>query len=68
MGQSNFHESEWRKSSYSISNGACIEVATKVTMVAIRDSLHAEKGVVYYPAANWRAFISMVKKDCSANG
>ena len=37
-------------------------------MVAVRDSLHADKGVVCYPAASWRAFISMIKKDCSAKG
>jgi Domain of unknown function (DUF397) len=67
-GQSHPDQNGWRKSSYSIAKGACVEVTTKVTMVAARDSLHADKGVVCYFAASWRTFVSMIKKDFSAKG
>ncbi|HEY2264932.1 MAG TPA: DUF397 domain-containing protein [Streptosporangiaceae bacterium] len=47
----------WRKSSYSTSNGGdCVEVATTSHMVAVRDSKDPAGAVVTVNLNSWRAF------------
>ncbi len=55
---------EWRKSSYSSQNGACVEVATNLPgTVAVRDSKAPAGPGLLIPAAEWRAFVRGLKAD-----
>lgn len=51
---------EWRKSSYSSSNGGdCIEVATGIPgLTPVRDSKDPHGPALLFPAAAWAAFVS----------
>ena len=52
----------WRKSSYSGSNGgACIEIGTAGSAVAIRDSTDQTGPQLAFPAATWKTFIERLK-------
>jgi Domain of unknown function (DUF397) len=55
-------ESGWRKSSYSLGNGECIEIAsTDVGVVMIRDSKNPDGATILCAPAEWRSFIFAVK-------
>jgi hypothetical protein len=51
----------WRKPSYSMSNGACVEAASDFAFVAVRDSADPGAAVVTYAAPAWNAFVTAVK-------
>lgn len=53
----------FRKSSYSQSEAACVEVADWSTGAAIRDSKHQDLGALMFPSSEWQAFLGVVKKD-----
>jgi len=54
-------ESNWRKSSYSGSNGGeCVEVATAVA-VLVRDTTDRSGPVLTFTAEAWRTFTSTVR-------
>ena len=54
----NYGES-WRKSSYSMSNGQCIEVARLVAgHIGVRDSKAAEGPVLRFEPGAWTAFLA----------
>jgi hypothetical protein len=54
----------WRKSSYSGSNGgACVEVGTTGSAVAVRDSKDPEGPRLAFAAETWQAFAKDVKAD-----
>jgi hypothetical protein len=53
----------WRKSSYSLGNGECIEVASgDVSGVAIRDSKNPEGPTLHCGATEWKAFLFNINK------
>jgi hypothetical protein len=54
-------ESNWRKSSYSGSNGGeCVEVAS-LGAVLVRDTTDGNGPVVTFTADAWRAFLALAK-------
>jgi hypothetical protein len=55
----------WVKSSFSFSNGNCVEVATRQARQGperlVRDSKNASGPVLIFPPAAWDAFVREVK-------
>ena len=52
----------WRKSSHSGSNGgACVEIGTVGSAVAVRDSKHPDGSLLAFAAGTWKAFTEQVK-------
>jgi Domain of unknown function (DUF397) len=47
----------WRKSSYSVNHGACVEVGTGTRVVLIRDSVDPTGPALRYSPQTWRAFV-----------
>ena len=64
MTDTDLSRAEWRKSSYSSQNGACVEVATNLPgTVAVRDSKDPAGPGLLIPAAEWHAFVRGLKAD-----
>ena len=56
----------WRKASYSASNGGCVEVADNHgNRVMVRDTQDRTGPVLQFSSAAWRKFASGVKADAS---
>jgi Domain of unknown function (DUF397) len=51
----------WRKSSYSIANGACVEAVTVPGMIMIRDTVSPADGQLQFDARAWREFVERTK-------
>jgi Domain of unknown function (DUF397) len=51
----------WRKASYSVNNGQCVEVGSASLGVLVRDSVNPSGAVVAYPPAAWEAFITSAR-------
>jgi hypothetical protein len=51
----------WRKSSYSSSNGQCVEVASAGSVVAVRDSKDPDGAVLLCTRTGVAAFLTGVK-------
>jgi hypothetical protein len=58
------HVTNWRKASYSGTNGGnCVEVADDTTKIAVRDSQNQEGAHLVVPPASWSAFTRRIKRD-----
>lgn len=49
-------EGNWRKASYSNSQGACVEAASGSGTVAVRDTADRTGPALSFSAASWAAF------------
>jgi len=56
----------WRTASYSVGNGACVEVASALGRVSFRDSKDPEGPVLSYSADAFRSFLDATKKNSSS--
>jgi len=56
-------EADWRKSSYSVAQGACVEIAfaEQDEIVMMRDSKNPGGAVLTYPAETWRQFLTDIR-------
>lgn len=53
----------WRKSSYSGTQGNCVEVATNMPgIVAVRDSKHPHGALLAVSRTAWAAFVAGIQK------
>jgi hypothetical protein len=53
--------SAWRKASYSVGNGECVELSSRRGLVAVRDSVDPDGPVLCYPADAFRSFLNAAK-------
>jgi hypothetical protein len=51
----------WRKSSYSIANGQCVEAAAVPRTVMVRDTVSPAGGHLRFSAEAWQEFTTRVK-------
>ncbi|MDX6393985.1 MAG: hypothetical protein QOJ73_5048 [Streptosporangiaceae bacterium] len=52
---------QWRKSSHSSANGACLEMAETSDLIAVRDSKDPAGPKLVFTAPEWEAFTAGVR-------
>lgn len=52
----------WRKATYSLSNGNCVEVGTGQALIAVRDSTDPDGPVISVSPGEWAEFTEYVKR------
>src|ERR1022692_1493535 len=52
----------WRKAQLSTNNGSCVEIASVVGKIALRDSKDTSGPILVYTPAEWNAFLDGAKK------
>jgi hypothetical protein len=53
----------WRKATFSVGNGACVEVAPVDGGIAVRDSQNPDGVWLYCPAPSWQSFLSTIRDE-----
>ena len=53
--------SAWRKSSFSMANGACVEAAADPGTVLVRDSASRTDSELRFAAGAWQDFVERIK-------
>jgi len=54
----------WRKSSWSLANGNCVEVGGLAgELIGVRDSRHPRGDVLTFSRAEWRGFLTGVRES-----
>lgn len=51
----------WRKSSYSLNQGNCVETASAAGSVLVRDTANRDGGTLAIGAAAWSAFTASLR-------
>lgn len=51
----------FRKSSFSVGTGACVEVGITTTDVLVRDTKDRTRPALTFPAAEWTAFVAGIR-------
>jgi hypothetical protein len=54
-------ELEWRKSSYSVANGNCVEVVAVPGAVMVADTAEPTRHMLRYSSQGWRRFVTAVR-------
>lgn len=52
---------DWRKSTYSGSNGSCVETASGSGVVLIRDTTDRDGGTLAFTAEAWQTFLGTLR-------
>ena len=54
------HDTQWRKSTYSSSNGSCVEVRRLTHGVEVRDTKDRNGPVLSFSPESWQTFVRSV--------
>ena len=54
---------DWRKTSYSGSNGSCVETASGGGVVLVRDTTDRDGGTLAFTVDAWRTFMTGIKRS-----
>jgi hypothetical protein len=52
---------DWRKSSYSGSNGSCVETASVSGVILVRDTTNRDGGTLEFTAETWAEFTASLR-------
>lgn len=52
---------DWRKSTYSGSNGSCVETASGSGVVLVRDTTDRDGGTLAFTAEAWQTFLGKLR-------
>ena len=68
MTEADVPDAGWRRSSYSGTNGECVETAASGRAVMVRDSKDPDGTRLVFGVNTWRTFAAALKATMSAKG